>query len=145
MILLFSLPAGGEFIIMLVLGLLLTKIFYVLALQSTLKAISIENRKMPARNVWLLLIPLFGTVWHFFIVSRLADSIKAEAISKNILIGEPRPAYNIGIAMCILNCLSVIPAINIYAAMASLICWILYWVKIIGFKNVLLNARTKLD
>jgi hypothetical protein len=100
---------------------------------------------MPERNVWLLLIPLFGTVWHFFIVSRLADSIKAEAISKNILIGEPRPAYNIGIAMCILNCLYVIPAINTYAAVASLICWIIYWVKIIGFKNVLLKARTKLD
>lgn len=108
MTLLFEMP-GGSFewlFIFSFLGLLLIpKIFYLITLQSTFDAISVGNRKMPSGNVWLLLIPLFGIVWHFIIVNNLADSIRAEANSKGIKIGESRPAYNVGLAMCILNCL----------------------------------------
>jgi hypothetical protein len=138
--LLIALPGAAEWIIILtVLGLvLIPKIFYLISLQSTLDVISFGNRKMPSSNVWLLLIPLFGVVWHFIIVSNMADSIKAEADSKNITLSEPRPAYNIGLAMCILNCLFFIPGINIFTGIASFVCWILYWVKINSYKNRLL-------
>lgn len=143
MTLLFSMPGGAEWIlIFIVLGLMLIpRIFYLITLQSTFDTISVENRKMPSSNVWLLLIPLFGTVWHFIIVNNLAASIKAEANSKNIKIDEPRPAYNVGLAMCILNCLFFIPGLNILTSIAGLICWILYWVKIISYKNILLTDK----
>lgn len=136
-------PGGTEWIlIFIVLGLLLIpRIFYIISLQSTFDAISIENRKMSSSNVWLLLIPLFGTVWHFIIVSNLADSIRTEANSKDIKIVEPRPAYNIGLAMCILNCFFFIPGLNILTGIAGLICWILYWVKIVSYKNTLFTER----
>lgn len=143
MTLLFDMPAGVEwFFILIVLGcLLIPRIFYLITLQSTLDTVSIENRKMPSGNVWLLLIPLFGTVWHFIIVNNLADSIAAEAKSNDIRIEESRPAYSVGLAMCILNCFFFIPGLNIVTGIAGLVCWILYWVKISAYKTTLLTGK----
>ena len=121
--------------------LLIPKIFYLITLQSTLKAISEENRKMPPNNVWLQLIPLFGIVWHFIIVKNMAESISAEANSKNIKIDEQKPAYNIGLAMCILNCFFIIPYLNFLTGVASLICFILYWIKINSYKGKIINSQ----
>jgi hypothetical protein len=143
MALLLSMPGGSEWILVFfLLGIfLIPRIFYLIALQSTLDTISVENRKMAPSNVWLQLIPLFGIAWHFVIINNLADSIKAEANSKNIRIDELRPAYSVGLAMCILNCLFFIPILNVLTIIASLICWILYWVKINSYKRILMAAK----
>ena len=146
MTLLLGIPDGSEwgliFIAFALIALLLIpKIFYLITLQSTLKAISEENRKMPTNNVWLQLIPLFGIVWHFIIVKNMADSISAEANLKNIKIDEQNPAYNIGLAMCILNCFFIIPYLNILTGIASLICFILYWTKINSYKNKIISSQ----
>jgi|SRR5690606_31525500 len=111
-------------------------IFYILTLQATLSAISIKNRRMPPSNVWLLLIPVFGLIWHFVVVKDLASSISDEAVDRNIRLDEPSPAYNIGLGMCILNCLIFIPLVGI----AALVLWIMYWVKISGYRNQLLQS-----
>jgi hypothetical protein len=146
MTLLISLPGGSEWVVvfialLLVALILIPKIFYLITLQSTLKAISEENRKMPSNNVWLQLIPLFGLVWHFIIVKKMADSISAEANLKNIKIDEQKPAYNIGLAMCILNCFFIIPYLNILTGIASLICFILYWTKINSYKSKIISSQ----
>jgi hypothetical protein len=143
MTLLFDMPGGTEWIlIFIVLGcMLIPRIFYIVTLQSTLDTVSVENRKMPSGNVWLLLIPLFGTVWHFIVVNNLADSIAAEAKTNDIRIEESRPAYSVGLAMCILNCFFFIPGLNILTGIAGLVCWILYWVKISSYKNTLSTRR----
>lgn len=141
MIFLFSMPGGSEWILILLLfgGMLIPTIFYLVTLQSTLQTISIENRAMPPGNVWLLFIPLFGTIWHFIIVNKMADSIRAEADSQNIKLDEARPGYSIGLAMCVLNCLFFIPGLNFLTGLAGLICWIIYWIKINNYKNILIN------
>jgi hypothetical protein len=63
---------------------LIPVIFYFLELQNTLKEVSVENRKMKPGQVWLLLIPLFSIYWLFEVVSKIADSLKAEFASRNI-------------------------------------------------------------
>ena len=146
MTLLLGIPDGSEWgLIFIALALvaliLIPKIFYLITLQSTLKAISEENRKMPPNNVWLQLIPLFGIVWHFIIVKNMADSISAEASLKNIKIDEQKPAYNIGLAMCILDCFFIIPYLNFLTGVASLICFILYWIKINSYKVKIINSQ----
>lgn len=113
---------------------LLPLIFYLLTLQNTLKEVSIENRKMPPEQVWLCLIPLFGTIWQFIIVNRMADSLKSEFIKRNINATEERPGFSIGIAYCVLNCCTVIPFLGVLSGLAGLICWIIYWTKISGYK-----------
>lgn len=129
-------PSGLEFMVVLIAVaiLLVPAILYLITLQNTLKAISPENRKMEPGMVWLLLIPLFNIVWNFIVVNRMADSIQAELRKKGTNVTE-RPAYNVGIALCIISCVTWIPFIGSLASIGGLICWIVYWVKIAEFKR----------
>ncbi|MBN1822417.1 MAG: hypothetical protein JXR31_11360 [Prolixibacteraceae bacterium] len=115
-------------------------IFYLITLQKTLYAVSIENRKMPPEQVWLSLIPLFGLVWQFIIVNRIADSLKFEFASKGIRTDEERPGISLGLAYCILFCCSIIPFLGFLTSIGGFICWIIYWVKIGEYKNKLIYS-----
>lgn len=131
---------GSEMIVILFILLLclVPGILYLLTLNNTLNAISPENRKMIPGQVWLMLIPLFGIVWQFIVVNRIADSLKAEFIKRNIILQENRPGASIGITYCVLNCCSIIPFLGILAGLGGLVCWIIYWVKVSNYKNLLL-------
>jgi hypothetical protein len=129
------------------LGILAVYIFFLVAQQNTLKAIQFENRFMRPGEVWLQLIPLFGLVWQFIVVNRISDSIRREfqswqndsilGISEGeaITILNSRPTYDIGIAYCILSCCGCVPLLGYVTAIASLICMIIYWTRLIEFKR----------
>jgi hypothetical protein len=108
--------------------------FYLLTLQRTLNAVSYENRKMQPRQVWLTFIPLFGLIWQFIIVNRIADSLKMEFALRNIEVDEERPGIRIGLAYCILFCCSLIPVLGYLTAIGGLVCWIIYWSKINDYR-----------
>lgn len=125
-------------------------IFFLITQQNTLKAIQVKNRLMSPGEVWLQLIPLFGIVWQFFVVSRIAGSISRELASDNTFSFEEqqntdrnqsniKPTYNIGIAYCVLTVCSIIPVLGGITAIAGLVCWIIYWVKLSEYKNQLQN------
>lgn len=116
---------------------LIPVIFYLLTLQNTLKAVSPSNQKMPPGQVWLLLIPLFGIVWHFIIVQRMAESIKAELDMRGQAAREDKPAYSVGLAMCICQCCSIIPFLGWLASLAYIVLWIIYWVRVAEYKRQL--------
>jgi hypothetical protein len=89
---------------------------------------------MEPGQVWLLLIPLFNMFWHFVIVLNVAKSLKKELEKRGSKLNL-MPSKNIGLAMCILTPLSIIPDIGILFTLAGLVCWIIYWTKIAGFSS----------
>src|ERR1700680_3183604 len=100
----------------LLLAFVILAILFVLAQQKTLRVISPENREMSPGSVWLQLIPVFGMVWQFIVVIRIAHSISREMASKigesildnsqvQIKETDESPTYTIGIAYCILTTL----------------------------------------
>lgn len=97
------------FMVFIFLGIgLLIAILYLLNLQNTLKAAAPENRKMPPANVWLLLIPLFSTYYMFVVAKRISETIRAEYASKGQVPDNPKPTYNVGMAMAILSAVSML-------------------------------------
>jgi len=120
---------------------LIPMIFFLLTLQNTLNAVSFENRKMEPGLVWLSLIPLFGMVWQFIVVDRMAGSLQAEFAKRGMATEEARPGNSIGLAYCILFCCSLIPFLGYVTSIAGLICWIIYWIRISDYKNRLLAGR----
>ena len=116
---------------------LIPMIFYLLTLQNTLNAVSPGNRKMNPGQVWLMLIPFLGAVWQFLVVGWVADSLAAEFHSRNKPVPESRPGYSIGLTYCILFVCGIIPFLGGLASLAGLVCWIIYWVKIAGYKREL--------
>lgn len=123
-------------------------IFYLLTLQKTLTIISPLSRMMRPQQVWLMLIPLFNIVWHFIMVSRLSDSIKNECVRLHIPLQETNPAYILGVgSMCfylaaiILNITQLIPLLVPLLHLGGFIVWILYWIKISKYKNLILASQ----
>jgi hypothetical protein len=127
-----------------VIAFFLPVVFYLRNLQSTLNEVSFKNRRMNPGEVWLMLIPIFGLVWQFIMVNRIADSLHAEFLDRNISGYEDRPGYSIGIAYCVLFCCSVIPFLGVFASLGGLVCWIIYWVRINDFKRLLIQAKSRI-
>jgi len=125
-----------------ILIMLIPTIFYIITLQKTLNRCAPENRAMPPENVWLLLIPIFSMVWQFIVVGNIAKSLAAEFRQRDIQVEEIEPGKSLGLAYCILNVCSIIPFLGILTALAGLICWILYWVKIDGYSAKLAFPQT---
>jgi hypothetical protein len=150
--------ATGAIMIGIILGLaifLIPMIFFLLTQQNTLKAIHPSNRTMNPGEVWLQLIPLFGLVWQFIVVSRISDSIRRELNNNQTAFSfedssvpasdstysSARPTYDIGMAYCVLFCCSIIPVLGGFTSIAGIICWIIYWVKLGEQKRILESHR----
>ncbi len=113
---------------------LLPTIFYLLSLQKAFTRCRPQNRSMSPGMVWLLLIPFFGIIWHFFIIIGLSDSLEREFSERGKTV-EPKPGRSLGLAMCILNACSIIPYVGVLTSLASLVVWIIYWIKIVDYSS----------
>ena len=145
--------------IALLLAFVIPAILFFLSQQRILQIIRPENRELSPGSVWLQFIPLFGMIWQFIVVIRIANSVSKELASKmgesildhsqvQMKATDESPTYTIGIAYCTLTTLGVI--IN-YATsqtrylalfgslfvLTGMVCWIIYWVRIVNTKNKL--------
>jgi len=123
--------------------------YFLITQQNTLKAIQQQNRLMRPGEVWLQLIPLFGIVWQFIVVTRISDSIRREFVSRQndsilgyadaqaVAISSERPTYSIGIAMCTLRCCIIVPILGSLALIAALVCLVVYWKKLSDYKRLI--------
>lgn len=137
---LFVMPVDDEwiFIFLFIAVAIIPFIFFLITLQNTLLVISEESRKMSPYQVWLMLVPFFNLVWQFIMADKISKSISAECVRLNIPLKENRPTYTIGLAWSISNCVTFIPIIG---GLAAVVTFILYWVKVSEFKNLLKANR----
>jgi len=112
-------------------------IFFLITLQNTLKVVEPQNRKMQPGNVWLLLIPLFGFVWSFVLVSAIADSCKAQLEQYDVYY-EQRPTYSIGMGWAVCLVLSMI--VKLFS-IVSIAMFITYWVKVNDVRKELITLK----
>jgi hypothetical protein len=111
-------------------------VFYLLDARRALRACAPERRRMEPDLVWMQLVPLFGLVWQFFVVLAVSGSLGAELRHRGIA-AEPDPGQPYGLAMCALSACGVIPFVGLVTLPASLVCMVLYWVRVRGAKNLL--------
>ena len=107
---------------------LLPMIFFLLHLQKLLTRCKTADKMIPGL-VWLNLIPLFNFGWIFYTVSCVIDSLKIEFKSRDLEADDPQFGYSIGLAYCITWVCSIIPVVGIFSSIASIILFIIYWVK----------------
>ena len=110
-------------------------ILYLVTLFTTLQAVAPANRRMEPGLVFLMLIPLFNLVWHFFVVIKMRDSLQAEFAARSL--ASSSFGYGVGLAMCILWVCGIIPLLGLLCLLAAIILWIVYWVQIAGYKRQL--------
>lgn len=117
--------------------LIVPAVFYLLTLQKALARCSQQVRTTSPESVWLMLIPPFNLVYQFILVGQMAKSLANEFARRGIVSAEPEPGKSLGIAMCVLNVASLIPFFGILLAIAGIVCWILYWVKIADYSRMI--------
>lgn len=151
----------GYLQIILLAAFLIPAILFLLTQQNTLKVIRPENRSLAPGLVWLQLIPLLGQIWQFIVISRIASSIQREvaASDDNSILGfadvaaveaaNDKPTQVIGIAYCTLNVIVIVLngflritgdfllGVGAFATLGATTCWIIYWVKLAGWKRKL--------
>jgi len=115
----------------------LPAVFYLLTLQKALARCSQQARTTSPESVWLMLIPLFNLVYQFILVINVSKSLGNEFARRGIANADPELGKSLGIAACVLNVGSVIPLLGIPLAIAGLVCWIIYWVKIADFSGMI--------
>lgn len=132
-----------EFLIILVIVLVLVfavsiaiQIFYLLTLSKCLSRVSGRNRRMEPGQVWLNLIPCFGTVWIFITVNRIAESLEDEFYDRRLR-RDGDFGKNLGVMYNVMVLLGAIPYIGGIFSIIGLVMWIIYWVKIAGYSRQL--------
>ena len=110
-------------------------IFYLLSLQKTLRLAGPNNRRMRPGLIWLNLIPVFNLGWHLYTVLKISETLTA-TIGKQS--GDGGRALGIIATLLVFGCL--IPDYRNGFALATLVMWIAYWVRITGY-NVFLQQE----
>lgn len=132
-------------------GIIIFIVFCLLAntFQTLWKCISEDLRTMSPEQSWLIIIPLFGVIWMFYLIFRLGEALKEEFSRKNIVEFESAPGLGIGWAFsfAILTAQLVsfidepVMAFILYLAATTLL--IIFWIRLAGFINKLnYNPKT---
>ena len=125
-------------------------VFFCLTLTKALNTVKVENRTVSPGQIWFFLIPGFNIFWLFFLVSRMASSLKNELIDRDYEV-EENPGYNIGMTAAGISILIlliyILEGIGIQNttltfilgahAIMRLIFFIQYWMKIAWYRKVL--------
>lgn len=110
---------------------------YILNLHRCFDAIQPAFRPpVPTALVWLGLVPYLGFIALIAAIVLLSMSLKKEGEARQTeVFGDGGLA--LGLAGFILSLLAVIPFIGLLFGLAGLVCWILHWMKVSGFRRAL--------
>lgn len=126
--------------LIIIIGALLLAIYYYKTFIDAMSHVRPQNRLTGVANVLFMWIPLFNLVYGFIIYPKICDSIRNEYRSH----GMPEDGdfgKGLAIAMCALAFGAFIPFVNFLTPLASFIIWIVFWVKINGYKEVLMQKN----
>jgi len=142
---------GGEFLAMglgmlilmlaLIVGVTLLVIFYYKTFIDAMAHVRPSNRETGVGNILFMWIPLFNLVYGFIVYPKIVESIRKEYQSLGIM-EEGDFGRGLAITMCALQFGFIIPFINFLTPIAMLVIWIIFWVKINGYKETLMTRNS---
>lgn len=123
---------------------LVISICFLLSMSKALSRCKPRNRTMEPGMVWLNLVPCLNIVWQFLTVIRVSESLKNEFGDRG---WDDRGDFGKGIGIAGL-CLNLagslpIPFVQLILGLASLVCLIMYWVKVAGYSKELAHSGTR--
>ena len=118
---------------------LVALIYFLGILQNTLKKCAPVSRTMNPGKVWLVLIPLFGLIWQFYVVLNVADSLENEFARLGIPCRGLKATMAVGVGMCIGSSCVLVPVLWIrdLIEIVTFVLWIAYWGRIVNHSRAL--------
>lgn len=126
--------------LILIVGVMLLVIYYYKTFIDAMTYVRPQNRVTGTGSILFMWIPFFSLVYGFIVYPKICESIKNEY--KSLGINEDGDfGKSLAITMCALSFGMFIPFINFLAPLAILVIWIIFWVKINGYKEVLMEKN----
>jgi hypothetical protein len=126
---------------------LIAFVLYADTLAKVLKKCAPASRTMKPGKVWLLLIPVFGLIWHFVVVTNITKSLGNEFARRGVPRPDPTLGRTIGLASCFCNFFIFAPVPLLLGDLVKIVgffLWIAYWRRIHDYSEDLavLQGRT---
>ena len=128
-------------IILFILGLIaIPQIFFIRTLNRTL-ALTQKHHTASPQGAWMLLIPIWGFFWIFYLVGKVAQGIKGRfsELKVEYEYSGITTGYGYGYAALMLAASIPVAVVGGLAVIVGLICWVLYWVNIARYNKVLIG------
>lgn len=117
----------------------LITLFYCWILFQILQRVPKENQQFPSWFVWLFVIPWLGFVFQWLMLPYgIPNALKKTYANNQDAVNAAETLFKIGLGQVILTTLGILTPINVLnqiLAIAGIVLWILYWVKIVKFRN----------
>ena len=107
--------------------------WYLVTVYRAFSAVSTRNRDMQPGQIFMVFIPLFGAIWHFFVILRLASSLEKEFESRDLEGDGGDFGKTLGLWGMILNIIGCGPV--------GLILMIMYILKIKSYTEMLTRSK----
>lgn len=119
----------------------ITIVLFLLTQYSTLKLVRPVNRCMHPALVWLQLVPFWGILWQFYVICKIADSIRNELNTPDLPF-----AYVAGLTYATSFCFGVLPTglLQFVALPIAFVMWMTYWVLLLCYRKRLKNNFKRL-
>jgi hypothetical protein len=114
-------------------------VFVVYLVYQAMLGVPEKYRPLNPSLVWILLIPLVGLVWLFFVFPPMMKAYK-EALDERKLTVDGDGGHGLALACCICNVCGFIPVIGMLAGLAGLVLFIVVLVKAFEHKKRLAAA-----
>ena len=127
------------FFVIVILVFYTVQVFYLLTASKTLRAIRPEFRQVRPGQVWLSMIPIFHLIWPFIINPKISASIRTEMEARGL---DEAGEYgkSLGTIYPGLRVAGNIPTLGAIFSLAYLVIFIIWWVKLGGYRSRLMNS-----
>lgn len=120
---------------------LVLSIFFSISLYRALKRVPAAQLLFPAWFVWMFFVPLAGYVFVWLMLPFGVPKSFAQAVPDNLNAQKrTRTLFGLGLTHCILLIITLIPYAALVFFLPMLVIWIIYWVKVIAFRKLYLDA-----
>jgi hypothetical protein len=99
-----------------------------------LQRIPEAHRRQSPAMVWLMMIPLFNLVWHFFVYPRIAESYRSYFAAEGSFDGGDFGA-GLALAFCIVAAACIVPGLSELCFLGAFVLWILMIVKFFDLRR----------
>ena len=134
--------------LLILLGTAIVSVLFCIALRNALLQVKEENRTINASLIWLLLIPGVSLIMNFIVFFQLSRSIRNELEDRNYETDE-NPGLYLGLGYACSACLVYLIYVPIsftiigFIALAGLVCFVQYWMKINWYRKVLEEDKSE--
>jgi hypothetical protein len=112
-------------------------------IQTVFDRLSPDLRVLSAAQLWVTIIPVFGSFWIFYVVYQLAGALREEFRRRNVVEFETYPGLGTGWAFSFFAFTTELmltldaPVVTLLLAILSVILLVAYWMKVAEFRRKL--------